>query len=172
MAGYWRREAETLAAIRDGWLHTGDMGWVDADGFLYLSGRRTNLVCLVGGEKFHPEPIEERLKLGPLIADCVVFGEGCKNAYALVVPAIEAIERLRPDEIASRAKEEIVRLLADSPGHWRPKDFALVPPFSTQDGLLTSTLKIRRMRVLAHHANVIAELCARNGDKPPCVSGR
>ncbi len=164
MAGYWRREAETAAAIRDGWLHTGDMGWVDGDGFLYLSGRRSNLVCLVGGEKFHPEPIEERLKAGRVIADCIVFGEGCKNAYALIVPSPEAVDGLPPEEIVRRVREESAGLLADAPPHWTPKDFALVPPFSVEDGLLTSTMKIRRARVLAHHAGIIAELCVRNGD--------
>ena len=114
MAGYWRREEETAAALRDGWLYTGDVGRVDGDGFLYLAGRRTNLTCLLGGEKFHPEPIEERLKSAALIADCVVFGEGCKNAYALVVPALEHAGGMPRDEVVRRIRGEIARLLADA----------------------------------------------------------
>ncbi len=167
MAGYRRREEETAAALRDGWLRTGDVGYVDGDGYLYLAGRRTNLTCLVGGEKFHPEPIEERLKSAAMIADCVVFGEGCKNAYALVVPSAEESDGMPREDVVRRIRGEIARLLADSPAHWRPRDFALIPPLSIEDGLLTSTMKVRRARVLAHHEETIRELCARNGDRAP-----
>ena len=170
MAGYWRREEETAAALRDGWLHTGDVGYVDGDGFLYLAGRRTNLTCLLGGEKFHPEPIEERLKSAAIIADCVVFGEGCKNAYALVVPAAEHAGGMPRDEVARRIRAEIARLLAESPAHWRPRDFALIPPLTISEGLLTSTMKIRRTRVLGRHEETIRELCARNGDRAPACA--
>ncbi len=164
MAGYWRREEETAAALRDGWLHTGDVGWADDDLFLYLSGRRSNLVCLVGGEKFHPEPVEERLKISLYITDCVMYGEGRKNAYALIVPDEDHTRGMGLSEMRQLVNGDVTRLLADSPAHWRPKDFEFVEPFSVEDGLLTSTMKAKRAPILRHYARVVEAIDVRNGE--------
>jgi long-chain acyl-CoA synthetase len=164
MRGYWRREEETAAALRDGWLHTGDLGWVDEEHYLTLAGRKSSLVCLRGGEKFHPEPVEERLKTSPVIADCLVYGEGRKSAYALVVPDPEQTAGLDGNGLERLLRDEIVRLLADAPSHWTPKAFAVVPPFTIEEGLLTSTLKVKRAAVLRRHEGTIRALDDQHGE--------
>ena len=165
MRGYWNREEETAAALRDGWLHTGDLGWVDDNNYLFLAGRKSSLICLVGGEKFHPEPVEERLKTSPLIGDCCVFGEQRKNAYALIAPDAEHTADMAPTELRELLKGEITRLLNDTPGHWRPKDFALVDPFTMEGGLLTSMLKIKRSAVFKQYARLVEAIEVRNGER-------
>lgn len=165
MQGYWRRDEETARTLRDGWLYTGDMGYLDSDGYITLSGRSTNLICLVGGEKFHPEPVEERLKTSSLVDNCVVLGECCKNAYALIVPGEEATDTMSNQEKRDLIGRDIKALLASVPGHWVPKDFVLVPPFTVENGQMTQTMKVRRKAVMAEHAQVIEGLYVRNGEK-------
>ncbi len=164
MKGYWKRPKETAEALKDGWLHTGDLGQVDSDGFLTLAGRRSSLVCLVGGEKFHPEPIEARLKMSPYIADCIVYGEGRKNAYALIVLEEETTKGMGPAEVRFLVKQDIDRLLSQSPPHWKPRDFEFVEPFSVEAGLLTATMKVKRAAVLAYWAKTVEALDVRNGE--------
>ena len=164
MKGYWRRPEESKRALRDGWLHTGDLGHVDREGFLTLTGRRSSLVCLVGGEKFHPEPVEAVLKLSPYISDCLIYGEGRKNAYALIVPDKENTSELGPSELRSLVKQEIERLLKDAPPHWSPRDFEFVEPFTLEEGLITGTMKLKRKAILARHSRIVEAIDVRNGE--------
>ena len=75
MAGYYKNEAETEKAIRDGWFHTGDLGFIDKNNHLHLTGRKTNLIINSNGENISPELIENRLSVYEAVADCLVFGE-------------------------------------------------------------------------------------------------
>ncbi len=164
MKGYWKRPDETARVMRENWLHTGDIGYVDRDGFLFLFGRSTNLICLVGGEKCHPEPIEEKLKAYPLVSDCMILGEGCKKVYAVVALDEEAADGMSPPEIRDLITKASRRLLHGSPPHWIPQDFLFVPRFSVEDGLLTQTQKIKRQAILKHYRRGIEGLMVRNGE--------
>ena len=87
MDGYWGRPAETAAVIRDGWLHTGDIGALDADGYLRITDRKKDMIVLSGGENVSPARIEGMLAAQPAIAQAMVFGEGRPGLTALVVAA-------------------------------------------------------------------------------------
>ncbi|HEY2882251.1 MAG TPA: AMP-dependent synthetase/ligase, partial [Pirellulales bacterium] len=86
MLGYWRQPAETEMAIRDGWLHTGDLGQLAADGYLRITGRKKELIVTAGGKNIAPVFLESLLSEEPLILQVVVIGEGRKYLTALIVP--------------------------------------------------------------------------------------
>ncbi|MDR1599316.1 MAG: acyl--CoA ligase [Oscillospiraceae bacterium] len=94
MLGYYKNEAETARVIRDGWLHTGDAGWLDRDGYLYLCGRLRNII-LVRGLTVYPEEVEACVMSSGLAEDCVVYGEpdsfGSERVCADVVPREDAV---------------------------------------------------------------------------------
>jgi long-chain acyl-CoA synthetase len=75
MKGYYKMPAETEAALADGWLHTGDKGYMDEDGFLFINGRVKNLIILSNGENISPEEIENKLGTHPLVGEVVITGE-------------------------------------------------------------------------------------------------
>ena len=87
MLGYWQDEAATAEAIRDGWLHTGDLGALDGDGFLTIGGRKKELIVLSTGKKVLPTRVESLLGASPLVDQVAVFGEGRAGLVALIVPA-------------------------------------------------------------------------------------
>jgi len=87
MKGYWNRPEETAAALDGGWFHTGDIGEIDADGFLRITDRKKDLIVTSGGKKIAPQPIQNALKKSPRILEAIVVGDGRKYATALIVPA-------------------------------------------------------------------------------------
>ena len=93
MTGYYNKPDATAEAIQDGWLHTGDIGSIDADGYLAITDRKKDLLVTSGGKKIAPQPIENVLKQSPLIAEAVVLGDRRKFAAALIVPDFAALER-------------------------------------------------------------------------------
>lgn len=143
MDGYWGRPDDTANTLRDGWLHTGDIGTLDADGYLVITDRKKDLIVLSGGENVSPARIEGMLIAEPAIAQAVVSGEGRAGLTALVV--------LEPgfDDIAVAAAVSAVnkRLSVTE----RIRRHLIVPPFNLDNGLLTATQKIRRHLVIAAH---------------------
>ncbi|GIX07873.1 MAG: AMP-dependent synthetase [Candidatus Poribacteria bacterium] len=111
MKGYYRLPEETKRAIDpDGWFHTGDLGELDEDGFLKITGRKKNLFKLSNGKYVAPEPIENALKASPYIAEAVVIGESQKAAGAIIVPSFPALEEFAQREgIPIQPRSEMVR---------------------------------------------------------------
>jgi long-chain acyl-CoA synthetase len=165
MKGYWNHRDDSAKTLENGWLHTGDLGYLDADGFLHLDGRQGNLIVLFGGEKLHPEHVEAALKGPGRITEAMVFGEACKNVYAAVNVAPEWFRTL-PDAERLDALRQTIR---ERTGHLapaqRPKDVLVLPDLSTADGTLTATLKLRRHRVWAVHGEALAEFLRRNREE-------
>ena len=94
MKGYWKNEKATRETIRDGWLHTGDMGYIDKDGFLYVLGRFKSLLISDDGEKYSPEGIEETITdRSPFIDQMMLYNNQNKYTSALLVPNREALVR-------------------------------------------------------------------------------
>ena len=152
MDGYWGRPDETAMVIRDGWLHTGDIGRVDADGFLTITDRKKDMIVLSGGENVSPARIEGLLIAQPEIAQAVVLGEGRAGLSALVVAA-EGCDELA---VAAAIGNVNKRLSVTE----RIRKHAIVPAFTIEAGTLTATQKIRRHMVMAHHKEVLAGLSA------------
>ncbi len=75
MKGYYQMPDETAETLKDGWLHTGDKGYMDEDGYLFINGRVKNLIILSNGENVSPEEIENKLALNPLVGEVIVTGE-------------------------------------------------------------------------------------------------
>lgn len=102
MKGYYKMPEETAETLRDGWLHTGDKGYLDEDGYLFINGRVKNLIILSNGENISPEEIENKLGLNPLIGEAVITGEN-NGLTARIYPD--------PDIVAKKKlTEETVRL--------------------------------------------------------------
>ena len=100
MKGYFQSPEKTAEVIKEGWLHTGDIGYLDKDGFLYITGRIRNLIVLGAGKKVFPEEVEQVMSRSPLIKEICVLGriatkglrQGCEEVYAVIVPKLELFE--------------------------------------------------------------------------------
>ncbi|HVX10854.1 MAG TPA: AMP-dependent synthetase/ligase [Pirellulales bacterium] len=167
MMGYWKKPAETAEALRDGWLHTGDLGEVDADGFLKITGRKKELIVTAAGKKAVPSHLEGLLKADPLIDQAVVIGDGRSYLTALIVPNREALaaelnrsgkalpptELLgHPDVLALYQERIRLRLACVSQYEQIGKFTLLDRPFSPERGELTLTLKLRREAIYKNFA--------------------
>jgi long-chain acyl-CoA synthetase len=152
MDGYWRRPEETAQAIREGWLHTGDIGVLDDAGYLRITDRKRDMIVLSGGENVSPAKIEGMLMAEPEISQAVVAGDGRSSLTALVVPADGS------DEIAVARSVNRVNLRLSVKE--RIRRHAIVAPFTVDNGLLTPTQKIRRMLVIRANQDVLAKLHA------------
>jgi long-chain acyl-CoA synthetase len=143
MAGYWGQPAATADALRDGWLHTGDVGRLDADGFLTITDRKRDLIVLAGGENVSPARVESALCAEPAIEQAVVAGDGQSGLYALLVPAAGADE--------GGVKQAVARANARLAPYERVRRHQVVPAFTLENGLLTPSHKVRRALVLRAH---------------------
>jgi long-chain acyl-CoA synthetase len=176
MKGYWNNPAATAEAIRDGWLHTGDLGALDADGFLTITGRKKELLVMSSGKKVIPSEVEGRILADPCVDQVVVYGEGRSYLTALLVPHWDQVRRAlreagmaadgRDDEalaahpaVAALLAERIADLLRDLAPWERVKRFAvLARPFSVAADELTVSLKLRRNVIFAHHKGELESL--------------
>ncbi len=173
MDGYHKDPAATAAAIRDGWLHTGDVGVLDPDGYLRITDRKKDIIVLSGGDNVAPQRIEGVLGLEPEIAQVVVFGDGKPHLVALVVPSRELLEEAaarggatpggfdpaRDPTLRSRIETAVGRANAKlSPLERVRRVEILAEPFTIENGLMTPTLKLRRARIYAAHGASLERL--------------
>ncbi len=172
MKGYWKDPEATAAAIRDGWFHTGDLGRLDSDGFLYITGRKKDIVVLSNGKKVVPNHIEGLLLADPCFDQVVVCGEGRNFLTALVVPNWPNLARtagldlgrgedaLAGDPAVRAFLDQRVRQsLADVSPSEQVKKFVVLPrPFSVAAEEMTVSLKLRRGVIAAHHRGEIDAL--------------
>lgn len=165
MQRYWGLEAETEKNLKDGWLYTGDMGYIDADEFLVLVGRKHNRMCLKGGEKFYPEFVEEHIKSSPYITQAMIIGEGCTRASVLVNVNKDALGECSKAEVDKIISAEIKRTTTELDVHQRPFTHLILPDFTIEERLLTNTLKIKRQAVLEKHSKDIEQLLKINNEK-------
>ena len=150
MDGYWGRPEDTQATIQDSWLHTGDIGTLDQDGYLRITDRKKDIIVLSGGDNVSPAKIEGMLMAEPAIAQAVVAGDGRSGLTALLVPA----EGYDDVAVAVGVTDVNQRLSITE----RIRKHALVAPFTVENGLLTPTQKIKRMLVIRANTDVLAKL--------------
>jgi long-chain acyl-CoA synthetase len=174
MLGYYKRESETLEALEGGWLHTGDIGHLDSEGFLVITDRKKDLIVTAGGKNVAPQPIESILGLNPYISSAVVVGEHRRFISALIVPNFEKLEEYagvnripfrdraelcRRGDIISFMLAEVNRSTPDLASYERIKKIALLDrEFAAAAGEVTPTLKIRRAIVEREYKDKIDSL--------------
>jgi long-chain acyl-CoA synthetase len=172
MKGYWNDPEATRQAIVDGWFSTGDLGTLDADGFLKITGRKKEIMVLSNGKKVVPNYLEGLLLGEPCIDQAVIYGEGRSFLTGLVVPQWPNIRKALP-QLASEsdealAKHPVVRKLLDDKIQTALKDvaswekvkcFAILPrPFSVAAEELTVSLKLRRGKIFERYGDQVEEL--------------
>lgn len=174
MAGYWKNPESSADTVRDGWLYTGDMGYMGKDNFLYVLGRFKSLLISSDGEKYSPEGMEEAMvDKSPYIDQIMIYNNQSPYTIALVVASKDNLNRLldergiegeaRATEAAKIVAQEVAKYrtggaYADEfPDRWVPAVIALADePFTEQNGLVNSTMKVVRNKVEKHFAEAIA----------------
>jgi long-chain acyl-CoA synthetase len=143
--GYWDNEAATKEMIdHDGWLHTGDLGTLDDEGFLAITGRKKDLIITSAGKNVAPAVLEDRLRAHWLVSDCLVVGDTKPYIAALVAGDPESFAQWRADN----GKPETATI----------GDAILDEEFTEAGGQLTPTMKVRRSVVMEQYAVQIAAL--------------
>ncbi len=176
MRGYHHRPDENEKTLMaDGGLRTGDLGHLDEDGYLYITGRIKEQYKLENGKYVMPSPLEEDLKLSPFIANVMIYGDNRPFNVALVVPAVPALKEwaehegvklgddLTKDErVRGLIRAELDKLSAPFKGFERPREFVLVTEdFTPDNGFLTPTLKLKRREVVRRYGKLLEDLYVR-----------
>ena len=175
MYGYWKNEKATRETIKDGWLYTGDMGYMSADGFLYVLGRFKSLLIADDGEKFSPEGIEEAItEQSKYIDQCMLYNNQQPYTVALVVPNqhslklfLEEKELTADTEDGKRAVLTLIENVINEyrsngkygrmfPQRWLPVAIGVMEESWTEEnGLMNSTLKIVRGKITEKYQDLI-----------------
>jgi long-chain acyl-CoA synthetase len=183
MIGYYKNEKSTRETLREGWLHTGDMGYLDSDGFLYVLGRFKSLLISDDGEKYSPEGIEETITdRSPYIDQMMLYNNQSKFTTAIIVPNKEALARWaksRNIDLNDTKGQESVLLEIESvidqykeggacddlfPSRWLPSSIAIVSEsFTVDNTLLNSTGKMVRGKIVDHFRDRIDYLYTPEG---------
>jgi long-chain acyl-CoA synthetase len=176
MKGYWNNPQATTESLQNGWLHTGDLGSLDSDGFLSITGRKKELLVLSNGKKVVPTFIEGLLVADDCIDQAVVCGEARPFLTALVVPNWDNLKRAlgaggvsldskSPEELARDSsvreflQQQVRSALADVSNSEQVKKFLVLPhPLTVADEELTVSLKVRRNVVLGRYAGQLEAL--------------
>ena len=158
MQGYYNKPAETADVLKDGWFHTGDIGSIDADGYLRITDRKKDLIVTAGGKKIAPQPLEAKLKAHPVIAEAIVIGEGRKFPAALFVPADPANAHTAESQALFQAALDDVN--RDLGQFEKLKKFGLLPGPLSQVDELTPTLKVKRKVIDQKYKDIIEKMYA------------
>ena len=172
MQGYFNKPAETRDAIdADGWFHTGDVGELDADGYLKITDRKKDLIKTAGGKYVAPQPIENMVRLNKFVANAIVLGDQRKFPIILIVPDFEQLERWAKErnltaaspaelialpDVKAKMEREVMGGLRDLAKFEMPKKVLLIAQdFTIESGELTPSLKVKRRQVEQHYKDVI-----------------
>ena len=167
MAGYWKNPVASAETVRDGYLYTGDLGYMSPEGLLYVKGRFKSLLISNDGEKYSPEGIEEALvSLCPTIDQVILYNNQSLYTIALIVPNKDNVKRALAEkgldlttEEGRKAACDLVKADVDTfkngganagmfPERWLPSCFAVLPEaFTEQNGMMNSTMKVVRGKV-------------------------
>ncbi len=183
MAGYWKNEKATAETVKDGWLYTGDLGYIDKEGFLYVMGRFKSLLIANDGEKYSPEGIEEAItETSPFITQIMLYNNQSPYTVALIVPNKEVLNNYvksqgldfstmeGQDAALKKIEEEIAAFKEGGkfggmfPNRWLPAAVAVLGEgFTEQNHFMNSTLKMVRGKITAFYQNRIDYLYTPEG---------
>ena len=171
MNGYWNRPDDTAAAIREGWLHTGDIGELDEDGHLVITDRKKDIIVNSGGDNISPQRIEGLLALQPEVAQAMVYGDGKPHLVALIVPdpefAAEWTGNAQADLAALADDEAFLKVVGDAVDRMnadlsvieRIRRFAVTrEAFTIENDMMTPSMKIRRHVIRERYGDVLESL--------------
>ena len=177
MKGYWKAPEATAAAIEDGWLHTGDIGHIDEDGFLVITDRLKDIIVTLNGKNISPQPIEDSLMKDPLFEHAVLLGDNRPCLTLLVKPSLPQVEEmaeklhitsmtvpemLRSEELAEEIRRRVAEITEKLPHQEQIRDLRVLwDEFTTDNGLLTPTLKVRRREVEKRFTEIVEEMYGR-----------
>jgi len=158
--GYYKNEEATNETLVDGWLHTGDIGEIDSEGFLSITGRKKDIIITAGGKNITPANLEAEIKQHPLVSQCVVVGDRRPYLVALVTLDPEEAEKFEGDPRAS-IQEHIDEINQKFARVEQVKKFEILPQdLSQEGGELTPTLKVKRNVVAEKYDDQIEQLYA------------
>lgn len=175
MHGYWKNEAATRQTIRDGWLHTGDLGYLDGDGFLYVLGRFKSLLIADDGEKYSPESIEEAItEQSRYIDQCILHNNQQPYTVGLVVPNQHLLKAYLDEKKINANTEEgkraVLMLIENEineyrsngkygkmfPQRWLPVSLGILDEgFTEENGLVNATVKVVRGKVIEKYQDLV-----------------
>jgi long-chain acyl-CoA synthetase len=173
MRGYWRDESGTAQVLRDGWLHTGDVGVIDQDGFLQITDRKKDIIVNSGGDNIAPQRVEGILALQPEIGQVIVYGDGQPHLVALIVPDAEFAKgyarqhKLQSDLDELVQHEDFERAIGEAVARAntglsvieRVRHFRLMPEaFTVENGTMTPTLKLKRPLIYRLHRELFESM--------------
>ncbi len=173
-SGYFKDPESTAAVLKDGWLYTGDIAEIDAEGYIYITGRKKELIVSSNGKKIYPTRIESLFKSEPLINQMVLIGDKLPYVTALFTintavientKGLEALKGKPANEIAgdaaisARLQDTVSRVNKQLAGFEQIRKFRILErDFSIETGELTPTMKVRRGRVLENHREIVSQL--------------
>jgi long-chain acyl-CoA synthetase len=173
MKGYWKSDADTAEMIRGGWLHTGDLGRVDEDGYVWITGRKKELIVTSAGKNVAPVLLESLLTKDSLIEQAMVIGDDRSFLTALIFPNITHVRQQLPSlsadltdaqallqpEVQELFTKRIEQCLTDVSYHEQVRRFTLLErPLSIEKGELTPKLSLRREVIQRHFADEIEQM--------------
>jgi len=188
MKGYYRRPEENAAVFtKDGGFRSGDMGYLDPSGYLYITGRIKEQYKLENGKYVVPSPLEEQLKLSPYVANAMVYGDNKPFNVALVVANVEAVKEwalanelgsrdidtlLKDPKVIALFKQEVAKQAGQFKGFEDIRDFALISKdFTTENGMLTPSMKLKRRKVMEEYGKLIESLYAGKTKPKGAIAG-
>ena len=172
--GYYRDEENTRTALHDGWMHTGDVGEVDAEGYLKITDRKKDLIITAGGKNIAPQYIENLLKFSPYINDAVVIGDGRKYLTAMIVIDEENVTKYaqdskvqfttfasltRSEEVLKLIQEEVNQVNSQMARVENIRKFRILDKkLYTEDGEVTPTMKVKRKAINEQYRELIESM--------------
>ncbi|OHE17545.1 MAG: fatty-acid--CoA ligase [Syntrophobacterales bacterium GWC2_56_13] len=172
--GYYRDEETTREALQDGWMHTGDVGEIDEEGFLKITDRKKDLIITAGGKNIAPQYIENLLKFSPYINDAIVIGDKRKFVSAIIVIDEENVVKYaqdhkvqfttfasltRTEEVVKLIQEEVNKVNAQLARVENIRKFRILDKkLYTEDGEVTPTMKVKRKFINAHYGELIESM--------------
>ena len=169
--GYFKNPEATAETIVDGWLHTGDIGWIDEHGHLYITDRKKDIIITAGGKNISPSGIENRLKVSPYVREAIVIGDGRKYLTALIgiegdtvgdwatrrrIPYTTYEDLTTKDEVRELVQGVVDRANLEFAQVETVKYVELLPiELDHEDGQLTATQKVKRSAITEQFGDLI-----------------